>query len=168
MKIIQVNLGLLPIPPNGWGAVEKIIWDYYQLLNSKGLECQIKYLNEIQYADDIIVHVHVANLANECHKRGIPYIFSLHDHHAYLYGKDSFVYKENLQAIENSVISTCPAKYLVDYFGSKKLRYFSAPLRKYNRISIHPSAATKYAMTYPRPVGHHQRIRASKSTRRLE
>jgi autotransporter strand-loop-strand O-heptosyltransferase len=125
MKIIQVNLGLLPIPPNGWGAIEKIIWDYYQLLNNKGLECQIKYLNEIQYADDVIVHIHVANLANECHKRGIPYIFSLHDHHAYLYGKDSVVYKENLEAIENSVISTCPAKYLVDYFGSKKLRYFS-------------------------------------------
>ena len=125
MKIIQVNLGLLPIPPNGWGAIEKIIWDYYQLLNNKGLECQIKYLNEIQYADDVIVHVHVANLANECHKRGIPYIFSLHDHHAYLYCKNSVVYKENLEAIENSVISTCPAKYLVDYFGSKKLRYFS-------------------------------------------
>jgi autotransporter strand-loop-strand O-heptosyltransferase len=125
MKIIQVNLGLLPIPPNGWGAIEKIIWDSYQLLNNKGLECQIKYLNEIQYADDVIVHVHVANLANECHKRGIPYIFSLHDHHAYLYGKNSVVYKENLEAIENSVISTCPAKYLVDYFGSKKLRYFS-------------------------------------------
>lgn len=125
MKIIQVNLGLLPIPPNGWGAIEKIIWDYYQLLNNNGLECQIKYLNEIQYADDVIVHVHVANLANECHKRGIPYIFSLHDHHAYLYGKNSVVYKENLEAIENSVISTCPAKYLVDYFGSKKLRYFS-------------------------------------------
>ena len=89
------------------------------------MECQIKYLNEIQYADDVIVHVHVANLANECHKRGIPYIFSLHDHHAYLYGKNSVVYKENLEAIENSVISTCPAKYLVDYFGSKKLRYFS-------------------------------------------
>jgi hypothetical protein len=99
MKIIQVNLGLLPIPPNGWGAVEKIIWDYYQLLNNKGLDCQIKYLNEIHYADDTIVHVHVANLANECHKRGIPYIFSLHDHHSYLYGKESDVYKENLQAI---------------------------------------------------------------------
>ena len=125
MKIIQVNLGLLPIPPNGWGAVEKIIWDYYQLLNNKGLDCQIKYLNEIKYSDDTIVHVHVANLANECHKRGIPYIFSLHDHHSYLYGKESDVYKENLQAIENSVLSTCPAKYLVDYFGSKKLRYFS-------------------------------------------
>lgn len=125
MKIIQVHLGLLPIPPNGWGAVEKIIWEYYQNLNSKGLSCEIKYLNDIKYTDNTIVHVHVANLANECHSRGIPYIFTLHDHHAFLYGKDSSVFKENLQAIENSIISTCPAKYLVDYFGSKKLRYFS-------------------------------------------
>ena len=122
---MQVHLGLLPIPPNGWGAIEKIIWDYYLQLNKKGLECEIKYLNDISYNDNTIVHVHVANLANECYKRGIPYIFTLHDHHAYLYGKDSNVFKENLQAIENSVISTCPAKYLVDYFGSKKLRYFS-------------------------------------------
>lgn len=125
MKIIQVHLGLLPIPPNGWGAVEKIIWDYYLQLNKKGLECEIKYLNDIKYNDNTIVHVHVANLANECYVRGIPYIFTLHDHHAYLYGKDSPVFKENLQAIENSIISTCPARYLVEYFGSKKLRYFS-------------------------------------------
>lgn len=125
MKVIQVHLGLLPIPPNGWGAVEKIIWEYHQNLNSIGLPCEIKYLNDINYTDDTIVHVHVANLANECHARGIPYIFTIHDHHAYLYGKDSSVFKENLKAIENSVISTCPAKYLVEYFGSKKLRYFS-------------------------------------------
>jgi len=125
MKVIQVHLGLLPIPPNGWGAVEKIIWEYHQNLNKKGLECKINYLNDITYTDDTIVHVHVANLANECYKRGIPYIFTIHDHHAYLYGKDSSVFKENLKAIENSVISTCPAKYLVNYFGSKKLRYFS-------------------------------------------
>lgn len=125
MKVIQVHLGLLPIPPNGWGAIEKIIWEYHQNLNRKGLHCEIKYLNDIVYTDDTIVHVHVANLANECHKRGIPYIFTIHDHHAYLYGKDSVIFKENLEAIENSIISTCPAKYLVDYFGSKKLRYFS-------------------------------------------
>ena len=125
MKIVQVHLGLLPIPPNGWGAVEKIIWDYHQQLNSKGLHCDIKYLNDVKYNDNTIVHTHVANLANECYERGIPYIFTLHDHHAFLYGKDSDVFKQNLKAIENSVISTCPAKYLVDYFGSKKLRYFS-------------------------------------------
>lgn len=125
MKVIQVNLGLLPIPPNGWGAIEKIIWEYHQNLNAMGLPCEIKYLDDINYTDDTIVHVHAANLGIECHKRGIPYIFTIHDHHAYLYGKDSFVFKQNLEAIEKSVISTCPAKYLVDYFGSKKLRYFS-------------------------------------------
>lgn len=125
MKIIQVHLGLLPIPPNGWGAVEKIIWEYHCNLNNKGLKCEIQYLNDIEYSEDTIVHVHVANLANECYDRGIPYIFTIHDHHAYLYGKDSAVFKENLKAIENSVFSTCPSKYLVEYFGSSKLKYFS-------------------------------------------
>jgi hypothetical protein len=28
MKITQVTPGLIPVPPNGWGAVEKIIWNY--------------------------------------------------------------------------------------------------------------------------------------------
>lgn len=125
MKVINVTPGLLPIPPNGWGAVEKVIWDYHLQLQKNGIKSEIKYLNEIKYDDSMVVHVHVANLANECFERGIPYIFTIHDHHAYLYGKDSPCFKENLRAIENSVISTSPCKFLVDYFGSKKLRYFS-------------------------------------------
>lgn len=125
MKVINVTPGLLPIPPNGWGAVEKVIWDYHLQLQKNGIKSEIKYLNEIKYDDSMVVHVHVANLANECFKLGIPYIFTIHDHHAYLYGKNSNCFKENLQAIENSVISTSPCKFLVDYFGNKKLRYFS-------------------------------------------
>jgi hypothetical protein len=35
MKIINVTPGLLPIPPNGWGAVEKKI----ELLNSNNAQC---------------------------------------------------------------------------------------------------------------------------------
>ncbi len=125
MKIINITPGLIPIPPNGWGAVEKIIWDYHQQLVKIGMRSEIKYANEIKYDESQIVHVHVANLANILHERGIPYIFTIHDHHAYLYGKDSELFKENLKAIENSVFSLSPCKYLVPYFGSKKLRYFS-------------------------------------------
>jgi len=125
MKVINVTPGLLPIPPNGWGAVEKIIWDYHLILQEVGVDSQIKYLNDVQYDDNCVVHVHVANLAIECTKRGIPYIFTIHDHHAFLHGKDSFVFKQNLKAIEGSVLSLSPCKFLVDYFGSKKLRYFS-------------------------------------------
>lgn len=125
MKIININPGILPIPPNGWGAIEKIVWDYHQELLKSGVRSEIKYLDEVNYNDSVVVHVHVANLANMCHEREIPYIFSIHDHHAYLYGKDSPVFRENLKAIENSVFSLSPCKYLVPYFGSKKLRYFS-------------------------------------------
>jgi autotransporter strand-loop-strand O-heptosyltransferase len=114
MKIVNVTPGLLPIPPNGWGAVEKIIWETHKCLLELGHESQILYLDEIRYYD--VVHIHVANLANLAHERGIPYYFTMHDHHAFLYGKDSAVYKENLQAIKNAKKAFVPAKFLVDYF----------------------------------------------------
>jgi len=125
MKIININPGLISIPPNGWGAVEKIIWDYHLELTKQKVQSEILYLNDVKYDDSMVVHVHVANLAIMCHERGIPYIFSIHDHHAYLFGKDSHCFKQNLKAIEHSVFSLSPCKFLVDYFGSKKLRYFS-------------------------------------------
>ena len=28
MKITHVTPGLITIPPNGWGAIEKVIWNY--------------------------------------------------------------------------------------------------------------------------------------------
>lgn len=114
MKIINVTPGLLPIPPNGWGAVEKIIWETHNCLLKLGHDSRIAYLDEVNDYD--IVHIHVANLANLAHERGIPYYFTMHDHHAYLYGKDSSAYKENLQAIKNAVKAFVPAKYLVSYF----------------------------------------------------
>jgi hypothetical protein len=107
MKIININPGLLPIPPNGWGAIEKIIWDYHQEMLNIGLRSEIKYTDEVQYDDSCVVHVHVANLANILHQRGVPYIFTIHDHHAYLYGKDSELFKENLKVFTFSVQVSC-------------------------------------------------------------
>jgi hypothetical protein len=92
MKIINVTPGIIPIPPNGWGAVEKIIWEIHSNLLVAGHESTISYLDDVDGTEDI-VHIHVANLANLAHARGIPYYFTMHDHHAYLYGKDSEVYK---------------------------------------------------------------------------
>ena len=69
MRICQVTPGLIPIPPNGWGAVEKIIWEYKLNLESLGHTCDIKYLNEVNKDDYDIVHIHVANLALEAYER---------------------------------------------------------------------------------------------------
>lgn len=41
MKISLIGPGIMPIPPKGWGAVESLIWDYYQELSKLGHEVQI-------------------------------------------------------------------------------------------------------------------------------
>lgn len=34
MRIVLIGPGCMPIPSPGWGAVERIVWDYYQVLSS--------------------------------------------------------------------------------------------------------------------------------------
>lgn len=41
MKIVLIAPGYKPFPPNGWGAVESIVWDYYQNLLKRGHEVHI-------------------------------------------------------------------------------------------------------------------------------
>ena len=125
MRVINVTPGLMPIPPNGWGAVEKIIWEFHQELSALNIESLISYLDHVDYKPGDIVHIHVSNLALLAHKRKIPYYFTCHDHHAYLYGKDSYAFKENYEAIRHSIKSFVPAKYLVDYFNLPNLEYLS-------------------------------------------
>jgi len=126
MKICQINPGCgIPIPPPSWGAIEKIVWDFTCNLKKLGHDVDIKWANEVNQGDYDIVMVHVANLALELANRGIPYIFQHHDHHAYHYGKDSDVYKQNKKAMEKSLCSLVPARYLVDYFECDKVEYFS-------------------------------------------
>lgn len=36
MKFVLVGPGILPIPPPGWGAVEILLWEYYQELKRQG------------------------------------------------------------------------------------------------------------------------------------
>ena len=41
MKIAIIGPGEMPIPPSGWGAVEILIWDYYQILKKEGFDVHI-------------------------------------------------------------------------------------------------------------------------------
>jgi autotransporter strand-loop-strand O-heptosyltransferase len=123
LKVTQVSPGLIAIPPNGWGAIEKIIWNYKLELEKLGHEVNVKYVNHVDEQDGL-VHVHVANQALELRDKGIPYIFSLHDHHVVHYGVGSYNYSINLEAIKNSIISITHAEFLVDHFpDTDKLFY---------------------------------------------
>lgn len=146
MRIVNVTPGLLPIPPNGWGAVEKIIWENHQNLLALGHDAKILYADEINANDFDIVHVHVANLANSLSERNIPYIFTFHDHHAFLWGKESGVFKENLKAIENSLVTLVPANFLVYYFDHPKVKYFSH--------GVNPDLFVNHFINYNQPIIH--------------
>jgi glycosyltransferase involved in cell wall biosynthesis len=41
MKIVLIAPGCMPIPSPGWGAVERIVWDYYEVLSSVGHDMHI-------------------------------------------------------------------------------------------------------------------------------
>ena len=144
MRICQVHPGCgIPVPPPAWGAVEKIVWEFTCNLRELGHEVDIKYAAEIHPGEYDMVMVHVANLALFLAERGIPYIFQHHDHHAFHYGKDSSVYKENLEAMEKSIFSLVPARYLVDYFDTDKVHYFS-----------HGADITKFYPNETYPINH--------------
>ena len=146
MKICHVDPGCgLSIPPKSWGAIEKIIWEFEQNQISLGHESTHKMSSYIQPNEFDIVHCHVANLALGLKERGIPYIYQLHDHHVLHYGKKSSVYKENLAAIDGSLISLMPANWLVKYFNHPKCVYFSHGV---NTDTFYPIQKPK--TTYPK------------------
>jgi len=41
MKIALIGPGIMPIPPNNWGAVESLIWDQYEYLQEKNIHVDI-------------------------------------------------------------------------------------------------------------------------------
>ena len=58
MKISIIGPGIMPIPPTGWGAVEILIWDYYQELTKLGHDVQIVNTQNI---NDIVNQVNTFN-----------------------------------------------------------------------------------------------------------
>jgi len=125
-QVISSNLPILPTGQRGWGATELIMDEYTKNFRILGNEVELLYLNNVQPKMYDIVHIHVANLCIEAHKRGIEYVYSTHDHHSYHYGKNSSNYKEQLEAMKKSIFSLAPAEYVVDYFDdTDKLFYLS-------------------------------------------
>lgn len=69
MRISIIGPGIMPIPPTGWGAVEILIWDYYQELTKLGHEVQIvntqnvqDIINQVNSFDPDFVHLQYDDL----------------------------------------------------------------------------------------------------------
>jgi glycosyltransferase involved in cell wall biosynthesis len=65
MKLALIGPGIMPIPPDGWGAVESLMWDYAveldelghegTIVNTQNFQEVIDYLNEDKYE---FAHLH--------------------------------------------------------------------------------------------------------------
>jgi hypothetical protein len=72
-QVISSNLPILPTGQRGWGATELIMDEYTKNLRKLGHEVDLLYLNDVDPKKYNIVHIHVANLCLEAHKRAIEY-----------------------------------------------------------------------------------------------
>ena len=68
MKIAIIGPGEMPIPPSGWGAVEILIWDYYQILKKEGFDVHIindknpsNIINSVNSLDPDFIHIQYDN-----------------------------------------------------------------------------------------------------------
>lgn len=118
-KMCHIQPGSIPIPPNNWGAVEKIIWGYKKCLEEKGHTVDISYPLDIHQPYDF-AHAHIANQAILLKGRNIPYFFSMDDHHVVTHGKDSPLYKQQIEAIQGSICTFLGAEFLFDFFSEVK------------------------------------------------
>lgn len=147
MRVCQVISSDLPILPTGkrrWGAVELIMSEYQKNLKKINVDVDFKYLNDVKPDDYDIVHIHVANLCIEAKKRGIDYVYSNHDHTSVHYGKGSWLYKQQLEAIKGSVFSICHAESVMSFFDETDklfylphgvdMDYYTPPERMESRI----------------------------------
>jgi glycosyltransferase involved in cell wall biosynthesis len=107
MKLALIGPGIMSIPPNGWGAVESLIWDYSLeldelghegvIINTPNWDDIIQYLNEDDYEfahlhydvfypimDRIASETDIPKIAISSH---YPYVDQPHMHHRDGYNK---------------------------------------------------------------------------------
>ena len=98
MKIALIGPGIMPIPPSGWGAVEILIWDYYNeltkfghdvtIINTKDLAEIVKTVNAEKFDlvhlhyDVYYVILHYLNCPRVAITSHYPYIDQIEKHRA--------------------------------------------------------------------------------------
>lgn len=113
----------IPVPPKGWGAIEKYMWEYKINLEKLGHTVELRYPDASDLKTFDIVQVHTWNQALLLYKKDIPYVFSFDDTHVLFHGKDSDLYKNNLEAIRKSEITIVHGEYLLEYFNEPNMVY---------------------------------------------
>ena len=120
LKIMQVHIGCgLDIPPKGYGGLEEVMHHYMRVAKMRGHEIGLKWLDDITQADieyyDVF-HNHTGGFHKYLEERCLPYIFTTHDVHPKVHGKESWWYNINNETIKNSIFSLIPCDHMIPFY----------------------------------------------------
>jgi glycosyltransferase involved in cell wall biosynthesis len=98
VKVLLVGTGAYPIPPTGYGAIERVLGEYARALTGAGHT--VRVLNEVHGSGSLaeyrfaiglparvrredcdVVHVSTPIVANRLAAAGIPYVYTSHSRH---------------------------------------------------------------------------------------
>ena len=122
MRIAHIQPSVISVPPNGWGAIEKIIWEYKMVLNQLGHVCEVVNLQDLKAEEWDVVHCHMFDQALWLAEQKIPYFYSHHDHHSMVWGEESANYQMNLKALRLAEVAFVHAKSSIEVF--KNIPYY--------------------------------------------
>ena len=67
--VVIIAPGYMPLPAPGWGAVERIVWDYYENLTKRG------------YKVHLVNKPNLANIISECNTLNADIVHIMYDDH---------------------------------------------------------------------------------------
>ena len=168
-NIVLIGPGLKPIPSEGWGAVEIIVWEYYQELTKRGHICFIvneptpshilKSISELQVKNKIdVVHVMYDDHISIVDKIQGVQLLLYTSHYAYLQDEsfmttgyrgifESVIRSQNIQNLHVFAISESIRDVYIKYgFPSERIHVMHNGASERFRITEYPTNYGRTAM----------------------
>jgi glycosyltransferase involved in cell wall biosynthesis len=124
LNIALLSPGLLPIPPVGWGAIEKYLHNYRIQFEKMGHTVEYVLSDYYNFDRFDIVYTCVHNQGHHLHERGIPYIFAPDDTTPYIDGVGSWIYESNKKAMENAVLVIQHCDLMMEFYKEFRNKMF--------------------------------------------
>ena len=155
MRIVLIAPGYTPFPPKGWGAVESIVWDYYENLlkrhydvyivnqyNTTNIIIETNQLNpdvvHIMYDDYIVVAPHLicSTIFYTSHYAYITHPNFETEYQGYFYTHFYQVLQNKDRVIINAISEEIKQVYVKYGFPSHKVRTFPSSLYQYHSLVV--------------------------------
>ena len=141
MRIVLIAPGYTPFPPKGWGAVESIVWDYYENLQKRQYDVHIvnqsnttniiqetNQLNpdvvHIMYDDYIVVapHLNCSTILYTSHYAYITHPNFENEHRGYFYSHFCQVLQNKDRVIINAISEEIKQVYVKYGFPPERIQ----------------------------------------------